>query len=123
MHRKLFYVSASILMLALAFHLGAAMAIGQVSGALSSGAITSDGVYAVSGRTIVVEQGGSYGQSAPIPGSSPVLAGKLGAALTADGTIWSDEGGAWHPAGQFPVGPTAARRQSWGALKYQALIR
>jgi hypothetical protein len=132
MLRKCFYVSASLLMLALAYHLGASTATAQGSG--SSGFIGggSDGPHFMS------VDGSQYGQpGGPFTlwvseGEVPLSAnpGAYGtaivdwsggnAALTNTGRVFERVGNSWVDRGNAPGGATPTMQSSWGALKVKA---
>ncbi len=93
MHKKLFLASASVLMLAIAYHLGANTATAQSS---------SNPVVA----------------SLPY---NPYQAG-IYTVVTANGDTYNSPNGfAWIRVGNIFSGPTPAPTQSWGALKAKAL--
>jgi hypothetical protein len=99
MFKKLFYASASILMLAIAYHLGAGTAKGQV-GSMVSG-FTAHSV--------------STNPAGPVGGTFAVM--------TPNGDIYVHEmyagSGSYglEYVGNFWTAPTPAARQTWGQLK------
>ncbi len=126
MLKKLFYASASILMLAIAYHLGAVSAKAQTNGLVQVGDIDAQfarGIAAVSGRTVYtanVAPFRPYGASAPVPGIDPVVAvdGADGIVMLANGDVYAtDTYGVWQLQGNMIPGPTPAARPTWGQLK------
>ncbi len=118
MLKKLFYASASILMLALAYHLGASTATAQ------------SGLFRVlnPGGPLIIEVGGAvytFNGSAweqpslappPVPASS-LLVGDSQTYMTVDGTTW-----VWNNQWQsvpLPGSPTPAAQPTFGQLKAQ----
>ena len=90
MLRKLFYVSASLLMLAAAYHLGASTAGAQ--------------------------SGGSNVVSGFVGGGAPIA--MLGGVVTASGDVYvTPDWVSWTHTSNVFSGPTPARQSSWGALK------
>lgn len=92
--KRLFYASASILMLALAYHLGATNAGAQAPGNAVVAVVPPDGAGGVSGN---------------------------GAVVTANGDIYASSGGSFAPPYRF-IGnvfssATPANTTSFGALK------
>lgn len=91
MLRKLFVVSASLLMLTLAYHLGASTATAQAP---------SNPVVALSGNTIIVTANGDIYEGTNLSGGVPV--------------IWTLR------ANVFSGAPVPTHQSSWGALKVQS---
>ena len=140
--KKLFLASASVLMLALAYHLGATSAGAQLSGTISAAAAVERGpyggpiIYAVVGRTLYA--GGDPGggpaigtpwSGGPIPGSSPVIAvgssrsGPAPTVVLANGDTYAaiqGPGGPWSMIGNAVGSATGAATQSWGSVKVGA---
>ena len=127
MLKKLFYASASILMLALAYHFGATSATAQV------GAIEAPNIESVQGNyfvTFVV--GRTFYQTsltspsaaafpAPVPGAARIIATGLSSwgftALLENCDAWAwNAAGYWQSAGNV-FGPTPAAQPTWGKLK------
>jgi hypothetical protein len=134
--RKFFYASAAILMLAIAYHLGASTATAQAAGTLADVHDTGLGSYAVTPSGAVYFS--FYGSlSAPAPHwsprgniSSPSPIMHIGDAQL-DGSqvvvhafaengnfyVSTDDGRTWSLHGNVFGGPVPALQQSWGQLK------
>ncbi len=131
MPKKLFYASASILMLALAYHLGGAAARANVSATIEVPSFNGSWVSGVMGRTVYTACCGG-GPQCPfvvqilggIPGTDPVIASSSGGnvdfVLLANGDIYRGDlsTAAWTLAGNLN-GATPAARQTFGQLKAQ----
>jgi len=133
MLKKLFYASASILMLALAYHFGAASAGAQSPGTIQGASAGPATGYAtgVVGRTFYYkrhnsnEPGGTVPD--PVPGDSPVIAtqgsgpGSIQVAVLENGDVYSRNlnESAWVYFGNLVGSPTHAAQQTWGQLKAQ----
>ncbi len=132
MLKKLFYASASILMLALSYHLGARIATGQSGEQLMDIAWRmADGhAYGVSASGAIYATPG-HCQPWSLVGHMPagcvpvcVLDGDVGGSLDiacADGSAWTVQGSVPNisvvPGSQVFGGPTPAARATWGGLK------
>jgi len=119
--KRLFYASASLFLLAAAYHLGASAAGAQAGSSVVATDVNGS-VHAVVGR-VLIERGGGTTTVAPtsIPGSSPVMAAgaivgssTFGAVL-ANGDYYEASGpgglnniGAWQLVGNSP--PRRRRR-------------
>ena len=128
MLKKLFYASASILMLALAYHLGATSVSAQAgSGALMGGygnfVCTPNGdIWFSDGRG-----GWSPSSLGNVFNGSP--AGRTivqfdysseGGAMANTGEVFQHAGGGWHSVGVSPAGaPTPAAQPTFGQVKAQ----
>jgi len=131
--KRLFYASATVLLLTIAYHLGASTATAQAptpSGL--AGTISAAGLFfnngqsatAVIGRTFYLN-GSPLPNGATIPGTDPVIATGFGAnwrlmVMLANGDTYiadGDASGPWTYAGNAVGGATAAHMQSFGALK------
>jgi hypothetical protein len=124
MLKMLFYTSASILMLTLAYHLGARSARAQGSG-LAVGVFGQVEVSAgaVVGRTIYRSGGGPAGAPSPpdpVPGTSPIIAicGDYPAAMLANGDLYTWNNG-WTLRGNMVGAATPAAHPTFGQLKAQ----
>lgn len=89
--KRLFYVSASLFLLALAYHLGASTATAQAP---------SNPVVAIGGNTIVVTANGDVYEGTNFSGGAPVT--------------WTLK------ANVFSGAPVPTHQSSWGALKVQS---
>lgn len=132
--KRFFYVSAGILCLALAYHLGATSATAQGT---SSGIVADIGCAPGSpepGMSLVLNRvvysatlSGTYGFQVraplpPIPGTSPVVAidaSCTGLGMLANGDVWAGGGPSWSYVGNVTGGPTPAVQQSWGQVKVE----
>ena len=127
--KRFFYVSAGILCLALAYHLGAASAKAQSGPMLSLADVSSDSntFGGLVGRRIVSLCDGRYcsfgGASDPIPGTSPVVAIMPDRAnffaVLGNGDCFEDLNGAgWSLVGNLLAGsPVNAQSSTWGQIK------
>ena len=125
MTKRFFYASAGILMLAIAYHLGAISATAQTSSLIEAAncydvpgivyepklAVINHVVYALGGSGPVVSI------ADPIPGTARAIAVGNHGVILENGEIWSHDSGTWQLQGVFPVGPTPARAESFGRLK------
>jgi len=130
MHRAkvFFFVSAGLLCLALAYHLGAQSAVAQ-SGVASVGEINwnSGAMFsAVQGRTIYAvgvpnppDNGFPVQVFPPVPGTSPIIAVDAfsNGALLENGDVYIKGSGGWTLKGNLFGAPTPALQQTWGATK------
>jgi hypothetical protein len=138
MLKRLFYASASILMLAIAYHLGATTAAAQAPGnpvaaygigpdndPFANVAVTANGdVYgATSVNGTWVHGPNVFGGAPP---TSPVVGYGLGlpfnyrfVVVTAAGDVYgaSTPGSQWTHVANVFGGSTPAQRETWGALK------
>ena len=126
--KKLFYVSASLFLLAAAYHLGATRA-----GAQSGAGIEGASSQAVPGATVPYRASGVVGRTfyllngngsqvtypVPIPGTSHVVATDPGyiMVLLDNGDWLQFTGSGWDRVGNLLGAPTPAATQSFGALK------
>ena len=126
MTKKFFYVCCGLLMLTIAYHLGASSATAQ-SGEVQLGSIdygSGNHYSVVVGRTLYRLSSGSTAEpspSVPIPGSSPVIAVNgigLGAML-ANGDVYEYDGSsqAWLLKGNMLGQSTFAPSATWGQVK------
>ena len=137
MAKRLFYVSASLLMLALTYHLGASAARAQIQNTLWYANHMDATVGIVAGRTIRwmqtgIGNTGTTGELPPVPGSPEIVQFSVGnmsagqpeaLAILADGSVWKLGIGtsAWAMVGNLLSGsPTPTLQSSWGALKVKA---
>lgn len=122
-----FFVCAGIFLLALAYHLGAASARGDIGGTgwfiagtdgYGSGyAVTASGDYwrYVPGLGWRSDIGNIFGGAG---GGRTIVSLVPGMAVTSSGEVWyGGTGGPWVNAGVPPLGPTAAQNISIGQLK------
>jgi hypothetical protein len=135
MARNFFYISAGMLMLALAYHFGASTAAAQGANLLCAAA-NQDGStnWAVDSNGALYEQTRNDAGSGPwypirtIPVTSkpvalsvfPSTAGDTAFALFAeDGTVYAWVGwqGSYTTSNVFSGGPTPAQHESWGQVK------
>jgi hypothetical protein len=124
--RRFLYVGAGLACLALVYHVGAQSARAQSSG-IEAADVTvtpySTLYTCVVGRTFHYTNAppAEYTVAADVPGASPIVeTGSDGIYLTAilaDGDIYQWDGSAWLLRGSLLGGPTAARSQSWGAMR------
>jgi hypothetical protein len=128
--KRLFYASASILMLAAAYHLGALSAGAQSGGAMEGASVqaTPSGLIAsfTMNRVLYLSQLTNAGYwwpvpaapvgGAAIPGTAAVVATAPYAVLLANGDVYTP---AYGYGGNLVTGsrPTATRQQTFGALK------
>ena len=126
MAKRFFYVAAGVLMLAIAFHLGAVTATAQGSGyVFGFGTSSACGMFA---RRVYLLQSNPNDNlvTAPIPGALEVVA--IGGpehgldyvtAILADGTVYAYNQGAnyWNPRGNVFGAATSATPSTWGSLK------
>jgi hypothetical protein len=131
MLKKLFYASASVLMLAAAYHLGAVSAQAQGGATVDCGGISfrSNGTThgfvagAVTGRTYRFFNGidAITTFSQPIPGTSPAIAVNPdnAAVMLANGDVYDFSGGtqSWEFVVNMAGGATPAAKSTWGQLK------
>ena len=134
MAKKFFYVCGGLLMLALAYHVGATDGEAQGGGALDAAFISACGdVSAVSGRTIMFSGGSTsylpYVHPYPVPGSAAVVSCAYAGctsggfyAVLATGEIYLSAGdtrnpGPWTYIGSALGAPTAGRGATWGQVK------
>ena len=132
MARRFFYICAGMLMLALSYGLGSRQAAAQVGGQVSVGEIDhyhEFGMVAVVGRILyqATVRGpiSNVSASAPVPGSSPIVAveSQGPAAMLANGDVYAGTGNvpctSWTYIGNMLIGgtPTPALHESWGQLK------
>ncbi len=131
--KRLFYASASLLMLALAYHLGATSAIGQTGGIITDAYDPGLGSFAVTstGAVYFASYGGTETPSNPtwshvgtIPAGSSIVTiqeagGTVVHAFDANGGFWvsTDYGRTWALRGNVVGAPTPARTESFGQLK------
>ena len=131
MLKKWFYASASVLMLALAYHLGATNARGQVGASVAAAVLYIHGSFAVSSTGDVYfatysETGagahwsriGKVGASAPIVAIEDVVENYCHA-VALDGSFYvsTDAGRTWQLMGNVFGGPTVVGPETMGALK------
>ena len=124
MLKKLFYASGAVLMLALAYHLGAVTAQAQgpgfrVIGENAPFVAVGNNVYRLdySGWRPVPPGSGSN-TLPPVPVSNLVL--YLGStAITQTGEGWVEDGNThvWSSIGVVPGSPTPATQETWGGVK------
>ena len=116
MARKFFYVCAGMLMLALAYHLGASTAGAQVS---QFRVLDPNLMYVETGGQIyaLTAQGWVVPSSFPPVPMSSLLAGH-GPYITTGGTGWWLDGyqNVWNSF-PLPGSPTPAMHESWGHVK------
>jgi hypothetical protein len=128
MLKRLFYASASILMLAAAYHLGASSATAQARSASAlSGTITAPGLFKSVGDHYTAVIGRTFYESGsplpvPIPETVDAIATGFGGTnadevMLANGNVYSWNGSGWTYHGNVVGGVTAASAQSWGAMK------
>lgn len=121
MLRRLFYASASILMLALAYHLGVQSARAQGS-SVAAAEIDFDKSYSlVIGRTLYGFRTDTGKESFVVPGTSPVVACSYfgqgsSEVLLENGDAWATVGGAWQYVGNV-FATTPAAQPTWGQIK------
>lgn len=123
--RRLFYASATILLLGLGYHLG-----GQPASAQSSSwRIAGD--YVVSGGTLytfIWDAGWRAISPSALPvsasdiavayaGTYPYYLSRPDAVITTTGELWTFNLSYWVSHGPVPGDPTATPSQSWGSLK------
>jgi hypothetical protein len=129
MARRFFYVCAGLLMLAIAYHLGATSATAQASAVIggigcSPGSLTPN-ISLVVNRVVYRGTGNQYAFQMlpplpPIPGTSPVVAldaSCCGFALLENGDVWAGGGPTWSYVGNVLSGATTAAQKSWGQVK------
>lgn len=136
--KKLFLASASVLMLALAFHLGASTA-GAQSGLLRVLGVGPSGPFVqVGGSVYVLDLRGTFGAPGswrnasdivPLwlvqPSDIALLTGSTGGSreagccITSSGAAYQTDGYSWVQIASVPGGATPARTQSWGSVKVQ----
>ena len=139
MLKRLFYGSASILMLALAYHVGAQSAQAQAQGIAPSWIGDAGNghlwAFAVVGRTPYSSNNlADHGVFPPIPGTGSIIAisatntdDKMVLAMLDNGDMYAfnNFGGgsngtpAWYRVGNVFAGSTPAHQQTWGQLKAQ----
>ena len=132
--KRLFYVSASLFLLAAAYHLGASTAGAQIQNTIWSANRADAMVGVVSGRTIRwmstgINSGfGTTGSLPPVPGSAEIVqfcvgnqacGNAEGTAILADGSVWTLPicTSAWIPVGNLLSGSTPTTATTFGALK------
>jgi len=120
--KSFFYVCAGLFLLALGYHFGAGSARAEYANGYFFGATHSGSVRvaAVDGRVWSLGgAGGSWMQIASVPQTYGAIAAFDGWwVLTTTGYVWEyNSDGTWHGAGYAPVGATAARQESFGAVK------
>lgn len=119
--KRFFYVSAALLCLALAYHLGAVNAEGQTP----SFRILNHGVpFVAVGETVYTLDavGGWHPYTnntyPPVPVSSlVVLGGSFAITQAGEGWVCNGNTGVWTSYGAIPGGGTSAQQQSWGQVK------
>jgi hypothetical protein len=127
MARKLFFSCAVVLCLALAFHLIGTRASAQVGGPgwFLAGTDLGGSPYAVTDSGQWWRYVPSYGWLSDVgnlfgsaAGSRVIVSVAPGMALTSNGEVWyGGVGGVWQNAGVPPLGPTAAKQETWGSVK------
>lgn len=129
MLRRFFYACIGLLLLAVAYHLGAATVNAQAANQVTVGNINPEfagGIAAVVGR-VMIRGSASPGLGATplpaIPGTSPVVAvcgtgaGPDAFAMLSDGDVYMFDGSGWSLLGNMLGSATQARATSMGALK------
>lgn len=127
MAKRFFYVSASIFLLVLSYHLGARSAQAQM-GSIDAGAFAwVQGLpaqwrfSAVEGRYFHAMEptGRRYDPSEPIPGTARVIATDPAgfSVMLENGDVFQYNGAGWTAAGNLLDGPTKAQPQTLGGLK------
>lgn len=127
MIRRAFYALASILLLAIIYHLGASRADGQGSVVLSGVNVESNGqCTAVAGRILYeIEPATGFHEAVtqPIPGTANIVASGPGCGrytvILENGEVWctGSISGPWEYRGNIASIPTPLSRQSIGNLK------
>lgn len=123
MAKRLFFVSAAILMLMIAYHLGARNAQAQ-SGSYFR--VTGQGVVVVGDHAYILEGSDTpppwiwkpldSAVLLPVPVSSCVYLTRGGAITAAgEGFIW--DGVRWQPGGFVPGGTINVQPETWGGVK------
>ena len=133
--KRMFYASASILMLAGAYHLGAQNAGAQAGGAMEVASISTPPfsnatASFVVNRVLYTSQytNGGYwwpipaqaSTVGPIPGTAPIAAayGPAGFVLLTNGDVYRAGGsGTWEYGGNLLGGAVPATQSTFGALK------
>jgi hypothetical protein len=128
MAKRFFYVCGGLLMLTIAWHLGATSVQGQAVSQPGPANIERNGpIECVVGRSLWVSSDGEQPCSAPIPGSSPIIAvgGAVAAggfrALLENGDFYFTQSGLdcgpWIYGGNIFGASTSAQSSTWGQLK------
>jgi hypothetical protein len=127
MARKFFYISAGMLMLALAFHFGASTSTAQGGTVLEGASIQFPAGIPDARATACVnriyrwmQSGGTPNEfPVPVPGTSPVVAtDTYGNVLLENGDWFQHNGTAWAYRGNLAGGgPTSTERTTWGQAK------
>jgi hypothetical protein len=127
MAKKFFYVCAGVLMLVLAYQLGASRAIAQAGS--SQGFSVGQGVgIGISGRTLYTRWAGGSAEDGPVPvpvpGTSPIVASAAGGwnsfeVILENGDIWgwARGGSSWGYGGNVFGGAVGTEASTWGAVK------
>ena len=126
--KRFFYVSAGLLSLALAYHVGARSATAQL-GLVEAGkidvSISGTGIYTCAvGRTFYTDYAGTA-ISVPVPGSARIVATGLGSrgytAMLENGDLyWFNQEPsvvAWQYLGNMLGSATPVTRETWGGVK------
>ena len=119
MARKFFYVCSGILMLALAYHLGASTAGAQGAQGAQFRVLDSSQMYVESGGQVYYLTATGWAQPSGLP---PVPVSSLVAGhapyITQEGTGWWLDGyqNEWRSF-RLPGGPIPAQRETWGQVK------
>ena len=133
MHRaKSFaYISASIFLLALAYHLGAGTAQSQTTGVIDVANVGYHATSAVIGRVFYFQGSEASPPTSaglpPIPGTAAVIAcgipegSALPTVVLANGEVWRGGGsqgpGPWELVTTYPIGTTPTKTSTFGSVK------
>ncbi len=126
MSKRFFFVCAGVLMLAVAYHLGATNGTAQPSGTIGAAglAYVGGGNYSVATVDRIVYLDGSPVPAGPVPGTEAIIAVGVGGnasplVMLADGQVfWAGASlSAWESLGNVLGSPTRAVGVTWGAIK------